>query len=198
MDYLTNRKKGKKIKYKLKTSPSDNNEEKTDNKNEINNLENNKEAINSSIKFNGSLNPNFQITFGEGGGNIFANQSIKFNQNQNPNMIISKFTFRENMGNVLKNNLSIKQINEKVNENNEESDEDEEKYDIKVTDENDINYEDMLKKNDDEIRFLDFDNFLDASNNKAKNKKNNNNKNDIDDLCNIRYDEDEKKKIMKL
>ena len=41
----------------------------------------------------------------------------------------------------------------------------------------------MLNKNDD-LKFLDFDNFLDIS-------KINKNKNDIDDLCAIRYTKEE-------
>lgn len=105
-----------------------------------------------------------------------------------------KFTFGENTGNVIKNNVSIKVINEKVAENNNEDSDDEEKYDIKVNSENDINYDDMLKKKDDDIKFLDFDNFLDVSNTKIKKKNNDNNdKNELDDLCNIRYEEDDQK-----
>ena len=151
MDFLSNRKKDKKIKYKLKTdySPSPNTE--------INNnfnTEAKQQAINSSIKLNGSLNPNLKITFGNGANNLLSNQSIKFNQEKSKNNNISNFTFGKNLENTFKNI--------KNNNNEESSEEEEEKYDIKVKNENEINYDDMLNKNN-EIKFLDFDNFLDIS-----------------------------------
>ena len=175
MDFLSNRKKDKKIKYKLKTdySPSPNTE--------INNnfnTEAKQQAINSSIKLNGSLNPNLKITFGNGANNLLSNQSIKFNQEKSKNNNISNFTFGKNLENTFKNI--------KNNNNEESSEEDEEKYDIKVKNENEINYDDMLNKND-EIKFLDFDNFLDIS------KINKNNNDNEDDLCNIRYTAEEEK-----
>ena len=185
MDFLNNRKKDKKTKYKLKKAnyiPFQN----TEVNNDINiNSENKQQAINSSIKLNGSLNPNLKITFGKD-VNILSNQSIKFNQEKTKNNNISNFTFGKNNLNLndlneIKFNTSIKNNNENIN-NESLEEEDEEKYDIKIKDENDINYDDMLKKND-EIKFLDFDNFLDIS----KINKNNNE----DDLCNIRYTPEE-------
>ena len=180
MSFLNNRKKEKKIKYKLSKPILPSNEQ------EVNlNVETKQQAINSSIKLNGSLNPNLKITFGNG-GNLFSNQSIKFNQDITKNENLSKFTFGQNLENVIKNNnTSIQNMNESDKEENnyDESFDDEEKYDIKDKNENDINYDDMLNKNDD-LKFLDFDNFLDIS-------KINKNKTDVDDLCNIRYTTEE-------
>ena len=179
MNFLSNRKKDKKIKYKLGVSNLT-----PKNLEENLNMETKQQAINSSIKLNGSLNPNLKITFGIG-GNILSNESIKFNPEKTKNGSLSKFTFGQNLENVIKNNTSIQNINENDKEDNnvEESFDDEEKYDIKVNNENDINYDNMLNKKDD-IKFLDFDNFLDIS-------KINKNQNDIEDLCNIRYTTEE-------
>ena len=58
MNFLNNRKKEKKIKYKLGQPIQPSNEQ------ELNiNRETKEQAINSSIKLNGSLNPNLKITF---------------------------------------------------------------------------------------------------------------------------------------
>ena len=176
MNFLNNRKKDKKIKYKLKQidyTPFQNTEENI-------NSEIKQQAINSSIKLNGPLNPNLKITFGKD-SNLLSNQSIKFNQEKSKNNIISNFTFGKNNENAFKFNTSIKNVNENIN-NESLEEEDEEKYDIKINDENDINYDNMLNKNDD-IKFLDFDKFLDIS-------KINKNYNE-DDLCNIRYTPEE-------
>ena len=176
MNFLNNRKKDKKIKYKLKQidyTPFQNTEENI-------NSEIKQQAINSSIKLNGPLNPNLKITFGKD-VNLLSNQSIKFNQEKTKNNNISNFTFGKNNENAFKFNTSIKNVNENIN-NESLEEEDEEKYDIKINDENDINYDNMLNKNDD-IKFLDFDNFLDIS-------KINKNINE-DDLCNIRYTPEE-------
>ena len=183
MNFLNNRKKEKKIKYKLATPSSIQKEQ------EINfNTETKQQAINSSIKLNGSLNPNLKITFGNE-ANLLSNQSIKFNPNKPKIDNLSKFTFGQNLETAIKNNnTSIQNIYEsdKEENNNEESldDEDEEKYDIKGKNENDINYDDMFNKKEDDLKFLDFDNFLDIS-------KINKNKSDPDDLCNIRYTPEE-------
>ena len=180
MNFLNNRKKEKKIKYKLgqPIEPSNEQELKL-------NMETKEQAINSSIKLNGSLNPNLKITFGKD-ANILSNQSIKFNIDKTKNENLSKFTFGQNLETVIKNNnTSIQNMNDsdKEEKNINESFDDEEKYDIKGKDENEINYDDMLNKNDD-LKFLDFDKFLDIS-------KINKNKTDVDDLCNIRYTTEE-------
>ena len=87
-------------------------------------------------------------------------------------VVLVKFTFGENTGNVIKNNVSIKVINEKVTENNNEDSDDEEKYDIKVNSENDINYDNMLKSTKKtELKFLDFDQFCDTELDKEEDKK---------------------------
>ena len=116
-----------------------------------------------------------------------SNQSIEFNRDKAKNNNLAKITFGKNLENEVKyNNTSIQNINEsEIAEKNfsESLEEDEEKFDIKIKDENEINYDDMLNKNDD-LKFLDFDNFLDIS-------KINKNKNDIDDLCAIRYTKEE-------
>ena len=126
------------------------------------------------------------IGFGNG-GNILSNQSVEFNRGKAKNNNLAKITFGKNLENEVKyNNTSIQNINEsEIAEKNfsESLEEDEEKFDIKIKDENEINYDDMLNKNDD-LKFLDFDNFLDIS-------KINKNKNDIDDLCAIRYTKEE-------
>ena len=183
MNFLSNRKE-KKIKYKLGKKLSSLNEP------EINiNTETKQQAVNQSIKLNGSLNPNLKITFGNQ-GNLLSNQSIEFNQDKSKIKNLSKITFGQNLENMVKNNnTSIQNMNESeiVEKNFYESlDEDEKKFDIKIKDENEINYDDMLNKNDD-LKFLDFDNFLDIS-------KINKNKNDIDDLCTIRYTPEEEQK----
>ena len=181
MNFLSNRKKDKKIKYKLGSKVSPLNEPEINIKTETK-----EQAVNKSIKLNGSLNPNLKITFGNG-GNILSNQSIEFNRDKAKNNNLAKITFGKNLENDVKyNNTSIQNINEsEIAEKNfsESLEEDEEKFDIKIKDENEINYDDMLNKNDD-LKFLDFDNFLDIS-------KINKNKNDIDDLCAIRYTKEE-------
>ena len=138
--------KKKKIKYKLgqPIEPSNEQELKL-------NMETKEQAINSSIKLNGSLNPNLKITFGKD-ANILSNQSIKFNIDKTKNENLSKFTFGQNLETVIKNNnTSTQNMKESDKEENNinESFDDEEKYDIKGKDENDINYDDMLNKNDD-------------------------------------------------
>ena len=179
MNFLSNRKKEKKIKYKLGIPSTP---QKGQNINF--NTEIKQNAINSSIKLNDSLNPNLKFTFGNG-ANLLSNQSIKFNPDKTKNDNLSKFTFGQNLEMVIKNNnTSIQNNVESEKEDNikdESLEDDEEKYDLKDKSENDINYDGMLTKKDDDLKFLDFDKFLDIS------KIEKNNKSDIDDLCNIRY-----------
>ena len=183
MDFLNNRKKDKKIKYKLAPSAPPKNDEEL-----ILNLETEQQAVNSSIKLNGSLDPNLKITFGNK-MNMLSNQSIKFKNGKETTDKFSKFTFGKNIDNSPKNNTSTQNINESFkdqDEKNESLEEDEEKNDIKLDEKNEDKYDNMLNKNDD-LKFLDFDNFLDIS----KIKKNNLDK---DDLCNIRYTPEEEQK----
>ena len=104
---------------------------------------------------------------------------IRENQLVNLKYIIKEEKEKEEKNDIIKLSLKYKKENTKDNK----VEEFEEKYDIKVNNENDINYDDMLNKKDD-IKFLDFDNFLDIS-------KINKNQNDMEDLCNIRYTTEE-------
>ena len=161
-----------------------------------------------------SLNSNMKLTFGENGNLRFSNNNNNKQASESNEQLkniskdvqksIKNFTFGENFtnknGGTTQNSIrqSKKSIKiEKIEEGNglDDSD-DEEKYDIKVNSENDINYDNMLrstKKSD--LKFLDMDKFCDVDNescnNDTKNKNNKINKvktnleMNEDDLCNI-------------
>ena len=161
-----------------------------------------------------SLNSNMKLTFGENGNLRFSNNNNNKQASESNEQLkniskdvqksIKNFTFGENFtnknGGTTQNSIrqSKKSIKiEKIEEGNglDDSD-DEEKYDIKVNSENDINYDNMLKKKKkSDLKFLDMDKFCDVDNescnNDTKNKNNKINKvktnleMNEDDLCNI-------------
>ena len=116
-------------------------------------------------------------------------KNIKALSKQSSTPYMFKINNKGNKNNIKKNNTSTQNINESFkdqDEKNESLEEDEENNDIKLDEKNEDKYDNMLNKNDD-LKFLDFDNFLDIS----KIKKNNLDK---DDLCNIRYTPEEEQK----
>ena len=169
------------------------------------------------IEVKDSLVSNMKITFGEGGNlkfsiaddkndnynNKASESSSTLNDTKNQEKSVKHYTFGENFEKETNNKIKkSKTINAKEEKEEEIDEDDEEKYDIKVNSENDIDYDNMLKSTkQNDLKFLDFDQFCDIENDnnendknkrKKKKKKSNkhqkNNANDInedDELCNI-------------
>ena len=199
MSFINQRKKDKKYILKDDILSKTANYDLEQNTNKEYNINNNI-PNNDIIPTKDSLNSNMKLTFGENGNLKFSKQNTENNNQINESndtynknsqtQSIKQFTFGENFGvknnnddNInskknknIKEERPIKEV-EKENENDEDNEDidedDEEKYDIKVNSENDINYDNMLKSTKkSDLKFLDFDNFCDEENETVNNKKN--------------------------